>query len=72
MLSEKKFGPFRFLKTRIHLNGQKADWDVVASDSAFFALNAVGSTGFLNQFRVCATKIANKSLNTDASDAGAG
>ncbi|MCW8927102.1 MAG: hypothetical protein OQJ84_12655 [Xanthomonadales bacterium] len=72
MLSEEKLGPFRFLKTRIQLNGQKADWDVVASDSAFFALNAVGNTGFLNQFRACATKIANKSSNPDASDAGVG
>jgi len=72
ILSEKQVGHLRFLKVDLFLNSHGSIWDVIASDSGFFASDAMHGTEFPDQFRACAEKIANKSLNTDTGDAGAG
>lgn len=70
ILSEERLGHLSFLKVKFYVNAFEFTWDVMTSDSAFFASETMHGTEILDQFRACARKLANKSLNTDASDAG--
>ncbi len=72
ILSEEQLGHLRFLKVKFHVNAYEFTWDVIASDSAFFASQAMRGTEILDQFGACAGDLANKSLHTDTGDAGAG
>jgi hypothetical protein len=72
ILSEEQLGHLRFLRVKFYVNAYENTWDVIAGDSAFFVSQAMRGTEILDQFKTCARELANKSLNTDASDAGAG
>jgi hypothetical protein len=62
ILSEERVGHLRFLKVKLFVNDRNSIWDVIASDSAFFASNAMRGSEFPDRFRACAEKIANKSF----------
>ena len=62
ILSEEQIGHLRFLKVKFLLGAYEHTWDVIASDSAFFASDAMHGTEFPDYFRACAEKIANKAF----------
>ena len=72
VLSEERLGHLRFLKVKLPAGDYNFTWDVVVGESGFFASDTMHGTEILDQFMTCAKATANKSLNADASDAGAG
>jgi len=73
ILSEEQLGSLSFLKVALEPeDNSRSTVDVITNDSEFFLASEVTESIFLDQFKECVGKLANKSLNTDTGDAGAG
>lgn len=88
ILAEKQLGRYKFLEVEYDINKflevedsqqkiswieqQHETWYVVTTHESHFRSIAMFGTYFVDQFRLCAEKSANKSLNTDAGNADAG